>query len=117
MEYNPSREDALALLHQYNQQDSLIRHGLAVEAVMRHFARKAGEDPEKWNTHSFAAGANREVIARGAEMLEMKIEELVDETIAAMQARAAEIGLIGNLWSSFPDVLPGKHSHRQAQHV
>ena len=44
----PVREEALALLKEYNQSDSLIRHGLAVEAVMRHFAEKFGHDPEKW---------------------------------------------------------------------
>jgi putative nucleotidyltransferase with HDIG domain len=44
----PTREDAVALLHQYNQNDGLIKHALAVEAVMRHFARKMDEDEDKW---------------------------------------------------------------------
>lgn len=44
----PTREEALALLKEYNQSDSLVRHGLAVEAVMRHFAGKFGHDPDKW---------------------------------------------------------------------
>lgn len=44
----PTREEALALLKKYNKSDSLIRHGLAVEAVMRYFARKKGADQEKW---------------------------------------------------------------------
>lgn len=44
----PSREEALALLKQYNDSDALIRHGYAVEAVMRHFAAKYGEDPDDW---------------------------------------------------------------------
>ncbi|MFH1134481.1 MAG: HDIG domain-containing metalloprotein [Pseudomonadota bacterium] len=44
----PTREEALALLKEYNQSDSLIRHALAVEAVMRHLARKNGRDEEKW---------------------------------------------------------------------
>ena len=48
MEKQQSRTEALALLCEYNQQDSLIRHGLAVEAVMRYFAEQAGEDVEKW---------------------------------------------------------------------
>ena len=191
MEKRPTRAEAFALLVEYNQQDSLIRHGLAVEAVMSHFAEKAGEDvkkwsiiglchdldydkypeqhctmtrkileeqnwPEsyiraivshgwgicsdvepleylekvlfatdeltglitacvyvrpsksildlttksvmkKWNTRAFAAGANRDVIAKGAEMLGMSIEALVDETIHAMQKGAEGIGLKGNL--------------------
>jgi len=189
MEKQPSRDEALALLCEFNKQDSLIRHGLAVEAVMRYFAEKAGEDAEKWgiiglchdldyeqypdqhctmtrqileernwpasyiraivshgwgivsdvepieylekilfttdelaglitacvyvrpsrsildlttksvmkkwNTRAFAAGVDRDVIIKGAEMLGKKIEELVDETIIAMQKRAEIIGLAG----------------------
>ncbi len=44
----PTREEAYKLLIQYNQNDSLIKHALAVEGVMRYFARKRGEDEEKW---------------------------------------------------------------------
>ena len=44
----PTREEALALLKQYNRNESLIKHALAVEGVMRYFARKRGEDEEKW---------------------------------------------------------------------
>ena len=47
-EKSPTREEAYALLTQYNQSDSLIKHALAVEGVMRYFARKRGEDEEKW---------------------------------------------------------------------
>jgi len=191
MENQPSRDEAYTLLRKYNQQESLIRHGLAVEAVMRYFAEKSGEDIEKWgiiglchdldydqfpdqhctmsrkiletqnwpepyiraivshgwgicsdtepihylekilfatdeltglitacvyvrpsksildlttksvmkkwNTKAFAAGANRDVITKGADMLGIKVEELVEETILAMQKRAELIGLKGNL--------------------
>ena len=44
----PTREQAFALLTEYTKSDSLVRHGLSVEAVMRHFARKYGEDEQKW---------------------------------------------------------------------
>ena len=191
MEKQPNRAEAFALLCEYNKQDSLIRHGLAVEAVMRYFAEQAGEDIHKWgviglchdldyekypdqhcsmtrkileekgwpesyiraivshgwglcsdvepiehlekvlfatdeltglitacvyvrpsksildlttkslmkkcNTRAFAAGANREVIAKGAEMLGKPVEELVEETIIAMQKAADVIGLRGEL--------------------
>lgn len=191
MEKQPTRTEAFDLLCRFNQQESLIRHGLAVEAVMRHFAEKAGEDVEKWGviglchdldyekypeqhctmtreilekeqwpesyiraivshgwgicsdvepvehlekvlfatdeltglitacvyvrpsksildlttksvmkkwgTRAFAAGANRDVISQGAEMLGKTVEELVEETIAAMQKRAEMLGLKGNL--------------------
>jgi predicted hydrolase (HD superfamily) len=44
----PTREEALELLHQYNEGDSLRKHAYAVEGVMRYIARKRGEDEEKW---------------------------------------------------------------------
>jgi len=43
-----TREDALALLHQYTESESLRRHAYAVEAAVRAYARKFGEDEEKW---------------------------------------------------------------------
>jgi putative nucleotidyltransferase with HDIG domain len=47
--YIPSREEAFKLLKEFNKSDSLIKHGLSVEAVMRHFATLLGEtDIEKW---------------------------------------------------------------------
>jgi putative nucleotidyltransferase with HDIG domain len=44
----PTRQEAFELLCKYNSNESLIRHALAVEAVMRYMARKSGEDEEKW---------------------------------------------------------------------
>ncbi|MHC4747512.1 MAG: HDIG domain-containing metalloprotein, partial [Planctomycetota bacterium] len=44
----PSREEAFALLEEFNSNENLIKHALAVEAVMRYCARKCGEDEEKW---------------------------------------------------------------------
>jgi len=44
----PTREEAMALLQEFNQNDGLVKHALAVEAVMRFMARKYGEDDEKW---------------------------------------------------------------------
>lgn len=42
------REKAFALLQEYNQNPALVVHGMAVEAIMRHYAAKAGEDVEYW---------------------------------------------------------------------
>lgn len=46
--YIPTREQAYELLTKYTKTDSLIKHALAVEAVMGHFAGLYGEDVEKW---------------------------------------------------------------------
>jgi putative nucleotidyltransferase with HDIG domain len=48
MEMTPSREDALALLHEYTENENLRKHMYAVEAAMRAYARKYGEDEETW---------------------------------------------------------------------
>ena len=187
----PTRDMAFDLLKEYNTKPGLIRHALAVEAVMEHFAEKFGEDiqmwgiiglihdldyekfpeehcaktneilvergwpadyiravvshgwelctdvkPEtklektlyaideltglvastalvrpsksvldmkaksvkkKWKDKSFAAGVNRAVIDKGAEMLGMERGELITETIAGMRKVAKEIGLEGNV--------------------
>ncbi len=187
----PSRQEAYDLLLEYNQSESLIKHALAVEGVMRHFARKFGEDEEKWGviglvhdldyerfpdqhcrkteellreagwpdeyiravvSHGwglctdveprsllekvlyavdeltglvvtsalvrpsksvmdltaksvkkkwkdkrFAAGVNREVIEKGAQLLDMDLTELITETILGMRTVAESIDLKGTL--------------------
>ncbi len=42
------REEAYQLLTEYTRKDGLIKHALAVEAAMRAYARKFGEDEETW---------------------------------------------------------------------
>jgi putative nucleotidyltransferase with HDIG domain len=187
----PTREEAFALLKQYNKNDSLIKHALAVEGVMRHMARKRGEDEEKWGViglihdldyeqfpdqhckkteeilrennwpeeyiravvshgwgictdvkpesememvlytideltglvvtsalvrpsksvldmkaksvkkkwkqKQFAAGVDRSIIEKGAEMLGVDLSELITDTIMGMRDVAEEIGLKGNV--------------------
>lgn len=44
----PTREEACNLLTAWTANDSLVKHALAVEAVMRHLARRFGEDEQKW---------------------------------------------------------------------
>ena len=189
-EVRPSREEAFSLLKTYNKNEGLIKHALAVEAVMRYCARKRGQDeqmwgviglvhdldyeqfPEqhcqkteeiltsrnwpaeyvravvshgwgictdvepqselekvlfavdeltglvaatalvrpsksvmdvkvksvkkKWKDKSFAAGVNREVIQKGAEMLGIELSELIDDVIMGMREVADQIGLQGH---------------------
>jgi putative nucleotidyltransferase with HDIG domain len=44
----PTRDDAWNLLCEYTKGESLRKHALAVEAVMRAYAHRLGEDEEKW---------------------------------------------------------------------
>ncbi|HKV39326.1 MAG TPA: HDIG domain-containing protein, partial [Blastocatellia bacterium] len=44
----PARDDAWELLCEYTKGESLRKHALAVEAVMKSYARRLGEDEAKW---------------------------------------------------------------------
>jgi putative nucleotidyltransferase with HDIG domain len=48
MNSKPTREDGLTLFKKYNKSESLYKHALSVEAVMRYMARKHGENVEMW---------------------------------------------------------------------
>ncbi len=45
---NPSRAEALILMESWTASDSLRKHMLSVEAAMRAYAERFGEDPERW---------------------------------------------------------------------
>lgn len=47
-EHKPAYDEALALLKEFNQSESLLKHAYAVEGAMRYLARKKGEDEELW---------------------------------------------------------------------
>ena len=51
---------------------------------------------KKWKSPAFAAGVDRSIIQRGAEMLGVGIEELIEDTIMGMREVADVIGLKGN---------------------
>ncbi len=44
----PTRDEAMALLREFTKNENLVKHGLAVEAAMRAYARKFGEDEDEW---------------------------------------------------------------------
>ncbi len=78
------RAAALALVHEYTTSDALRKHMYAVEAAMRAYARRAGEDEETWGVvgllHDFdyerwpneAHSATEEHPAEGSRILEAK---------------------------------------------
>lgn len=58
---------------------------------------KAKSVKKKWKNKKFAAGVNREVIEKGAEMLNVDLNELITDTIMGMRTVAGKIGLQGNI--------------------
>jgi putative nucleotidyltransferase with HDIG domain len=57
---------------------------------------KAKSVKKKWKDKAFAAGVNRDVITKGAEMLGNELNEIITDVIMGMRGVAEEIGLKGN---------------------
>ena len=51
---------------------------------------------KKWKDKRFAAGVNRSIIEKGAQMLGLDLGEMITDTIMGMREVAGEIGLKGN---------------------
>lgn len=64
-----NREQAMALLRKHTRNEALIKHALSVEAAMRYFAQKSGEDVEEWSVvgllHDFDYEEHPEVEEHG----------------------------------------------------
>lgn len=93
-----TRQDAWELLTQYTKSESLLKHALAVEAAMRAYARKFGEDEEKWGItgllHDFDYEQNpdpKDHPLVGARILEQ--EGYPSEVIYAIKSHADYLGL------------------------
>ncbi len=93
-----NREDALELLHEHTKTDSLRKHALGVAAAMRYYARKNGEDEEKWGIvgllHDFDYEATpnpKDHPMRGAKILEET--GYPDDVIYAIKSHATYLGL------------------------
>jgi len=72
----PTREEAWKLLVEYVPSDSLQRHALAVEAVMRHMARRAGADEDAWGLVGMAHDLDYE---RFPDQHCVKVREILEQ--------------------------------------
>lgn len=89
-----TREQTWTLLTEFTQSESLLKHALAVEAAMRHYAAHFGEDVEKWGTvgliHDFDYERWPERPAHTTEGARILRERGVDEEIVGAMLSHAE---------------------------
>ena len=80
----PSRDDALALMHEYTTGDSLRKHMLSVEAAMRAYAERHGADVERWGLTGLIHDFDYERWPNGAHS---PTEEHPSEGVRILRAR------------------------------
>lgn len=93
-----TREEAYRLLTEYTQKENLIKHALAVEAAMRAYARKFGEDEETWGIVGLLHDFDYEMYPsledhpfKGAEILRQK--GFPEEWVEAILGHAEHTGV------------------------
>lgn len=93
-----NREQAWAIVTEYTASESLRRHMLAVEASMRAYAQRFGEDPDLWGVvgllHDFDYEQNPDISVEGHPVVGSKIlreRGASEEIITAILAHAEEI--------------------------
>lgn len=93
-----NRDDAINLLYEHTKTDSLRKHALGVEAAMRYYAKRYGEDEEKWGTvgllHDFDYEATpdpKDHPMRGAKIMEE--HGYPEDIIYAIKSHATYLGL------------------------
>jgi putative nucleotidyltransferase with HDIG domain len=92
------RDDAWKLVTEWTQSDSLRKHMLSVEAGMRAYARRFGEDEEKWATvgvlHDFDYERYPDVAVEGHPVVGSKLLHEMgwpDEIIRCILSHATEV--------------------------
>ena len=99
-EHVPTYEEALALLKEFNQSESLLKHACAVEGVMRYLAQQRGEDEEKWGIIGLVHDLDYE---RFPEQHCHKTKEILEERGWAEEYIRA---VISHGWGICNDVTP-----------
>ena len=89
-----NRDEAWTLLNEYTKSESLLKHALAVEAAMRHYAAKLGENVEQWGLtgllHDFDYERWPDIPAHTQEGAKILREHNVDEEIVGAILSHAE---------------------------
>ncbi len=89
-----NRDEAWTLLNEYTKSESLLKHALAVEAAMRHYANNLGENVEQWGLtgllHDFDYERWPDIPAHTQEGAKILREHNVDEEIVGAILSHAE---------------------------
>jgi putative nucleotidyltransferase with HDIG domain len=91
-----ARDTALALLREYCGEETLIKHSLATEAVMRALATRLGHDPEKWGIAGLLHDLDYDQTKNDPARHTLRTEEILrqkgieEEIIDAIKAHNAE---------------------------
>jgi putative nucleotidyltransferase with HDIG domain len=93
----PTREEAWDLVNEYTENQNLVRHMLAVEAAMRAYARKYGEDEDLWGlvglVHDFDYERHPDLSVEGHPVVGARIlreRGWSEDIVRAVLAHAAE---------------------------
>lgn len=93
-----TREEALVIVREYVKNEHLVRHMLAVESAMAAYAKKYGEDEEKWRVTGLLHDFDWEIHPtleghpqKGSEILKEK--GVSDEIIRAIMSHAPHTGV------------------------
>ncbi|RLD14787.1 HAD family hydrolase [candidate division KSB1 bacterium] len=84
-----TRDEALAILKEYTKSESLLKHAYAVEAAMRAYAKKFGEDEELWGVVGLLHDFDYEMYP---DEHPMKGSEILKEKGVSEEIRTAILG-------------------------
>ena len=90
------RSDMEKVLYAIDELTGLVTAAALVRPSKSVMDMKAKSVKKKWKNLRFAAGVDREVIEKGARMLDVELSELITDTIMGMREVADEIGLAGD---------------------
>ena len=83
------------VLYTIDELTGLITASVLIRPSRSIFDLEVRSVKKKWNLKNFAAGANREVIEKGAVMMGKDLDFIIQETINGMKKVAVNIGLAG----------------------
>ncbi|MFP3950837.1 MAG: HD domain-containing protein [Candidatus Bathyarchaeia archaeon] len=93
-----SREEAIELVEEHVSNDNLVKHMIAVGAIMRSLAERFGEDPELWEAVGILHDIDYEEVGEELEVHGLRSAEMVEdllpeEGIHAIKAHNAMTGV------------------------